>query len=284
MTGERGKVQFGSDVVTATGEIALSGETRVVPIVGDPIAQVKSPGLLTARFAAMGENVIVVPAHVTPEAFGDFMAGLEATQNMPGLVVTVPHKQAAMTHCVALTERARVAASVNVLRRGVTGWIGDNTDGMGYVEGILAAGGTVNGTRVLLVGAGGAGSAIAYEFLARGALHLAIHDIDPARRDALIGRLEEKFPGQVAVGSADPTGFDIIANATPLGMQPGDPLPVEVDKIHTGQFAACPITKPARSPFIEAAAAKGCLTMPGLGMFKAQEGLLVDALLNMEAD
>jgi shikimate 5-dehydrogenase len=262
----------------------LNGETRVYPIVGDPIAQVKSPALLTARFAAQGENAVVVPAHVRPADFAVYMAGLDVTANFAGLVITVPHKQAALGHCARLTERARFAASVNVMRRTPTGWVGDNTDGRGYVDGIVAAGGSLEGKRVLLIGAGGAGSAIAYEFLARGAAHLAVHEIDTARRDALIARLETAFAGKLSVGSADPTGFDIIANATPLGMRDGDPLPVDTDKMHSGQFAACPITKPARSPFIEAARAKGCLTMPGLGMFKAQEGLLVEALLSLETD
>ena len=262
----------------------LNGETRVFPIVGDPIAQVKSPGLLSRRLADMGENAIVVPAHVVPDDFDGFMAGLETMRNVAGLVITVPHKQAAMGFCARVTRRVHFAGSVNVMRRTQAGWIGDNTDGMGYVDGILAAGGAVEGKRVLLIGAGGAGAAIAYEFLARGADHLAIHEINHARRDALIARLETAFAGRVSVGSADPAGFDVIANATPLGMRPDDPLPVDVDRMQAGQFAACPITRPERSPFIEAAAAKGCRTMPGLGMFKAQEGLLVEALLSLETD
>lgn len=264
--------------------ITLNGETRVFPIVGDPIAQVKSPGLLSVRLAAMGENAVVVPAHVTPADFDRFMAGLDVMRNVTGLVITVPHKQAARNYCAKVTRRVHFAGSVNVMRRTGAGWIGDNTDGMGYVDGILAAGGAVDGKRVLLVGAGGAGSAIAYEFLARGADHLAIHDIDHMRRDALIARLDEAFAGKVSAGSPDPSGFEVIANATPLGMRPEDPLPVDVDKMQARQFAACPITKPERSPFIEAAAAKGCRTMPGLGMFTAQEGLLVDALLSLETD
>lgn len=294
MAGAAAKVQSisgspvtASDLVSGEGRgmsPELNGETLVFPIVGDPIAQVKSPGLLTVRFTAMGENAIVVPAHVAPADFDSYMAGLKITQNSPGLVITVPHKQAAMGHCDALTTRARFAASVNVMRRTGSGWVGDNTDGRGYVEGILAAGGTVAGARVLLVGAGGAGSAIGYEFLARGAAHLAIHEIDAGRRDGLFARLETAYPGRLSVGSADPTGYDIVANATPLGMRAGDPLPVETDKLDARQFAACPITKPALSPFIEAARAKGCLTMPGLGMFKAQEGLLVEALLSLETD
>lgn len=264
--------------------VTLDGETKVAFIIGDPIAQVKSPALLTARFAARGVNAVCIPGHVKADKVADFMRGTKATLNALGVVITVPHKQAAMTFCDHLTARASHAQSVNVIRQTERGWVGDNTDGQGYVRGLLKAGGTVRGKRVLLIGAGGAGAAIAYEFLAEGAQSLAIHEIDHNRRDGLIGRLEEAFPGQLSVGSDDPTGYDIVANATPLGMREDDPLPVQVDKLTAEQFAACPITKPAQSPFIEAARAKGCLTMPGLGMFQAQEELLVDALLTLEAD
>ena len=264
--------------------VTLDGETKVAFIIGDPIAQVKSPALLTARFAMQGVNAVCIPGHVKPEMVADFMLGIAATQNALGVVITVPHKQVALKFCDHLTARATHARSVNVIRKTDRGWVGDNTDGQGYVRGIQNAGGTVQGKRVLLIGAGGAGAAIAYEFLAEGAAALAIHEIDHDRRDGLIERLEEAFPGKVSVGSDDPTGYDIVANATPLGMRDGDPMPVQVDRLTADQFAACPITKPAQSPFIRAAAAKGCLTMPGLGMFQAQEGLLVDALLTLEAD
>lgn len=260
----------------------LSGATKVVFIIGDPIAQVKSPGLLSAEFARLGEDVVVIPGHVNAEGLDQFLAGVEVLQNSPGLVITVPHKQAMPGYCVAVTERARYAGSVNVMRRNADGWHGDNTDGMGYVNGIRAAGGAIEDQKVLLVGAGGAGSAIAYEFLAQGAAHLAVHDVDPSRRDGLIDRLEGAFPGQLSIGSADPTGFDIVANATPLGMREGDPLPVETEKLQSSQFAACPITKPEISPFIQAARDKGCATMPGIGMFEAQAGLLVQALRKLQ--
>ncbi|SPF80919.1 shikimate dehydrogenase family protein [Pseudoprimorskyibacter insulae] len=263
---------------------ALNGETQVVFIIGDPIAQVKSPSLLSARFARQGQNTLVVPGHVAPADIPAFMAGLDTLQNAPGLVITVPHKQAMVPYCAKMTDRARYAGSVNVMRRTAAGWMGDNTDGMGYVEGMKERGAQIEGKRVLLVGAGGAGSAIAYEFLAQGASMLAVHDVDASRRDGLIDRLGAAFPGQLAIGSGDPTGFDIIANATPLGMRDGDPLPVQVDNLQPEMFAACPITKPEISPFIAAAMARGCDTMPGIGMFTAQEGLLVEALNTLSAD
>jgi len=258
---------------------SLNGETKVFIIIGDPIAQVKSPALLTANMHQRGVNAVVVPGHVLAADIETFMAGCDAMINLEGIIATIPHKQAMLGHCAEITERARYANSVNVMRRAGAGWSGDNTDGMGYVSGIEAAGGTIEGKQVLLIGAGGAGSAIAYEFLAQGAAHLDIHDVDTARRDALIARLEEKFAGRVAAGSNDPRGYDIVGNATPLGMKEGDPLPVLCEHLDAAQFVADVITKPEISPLIAAARSKGCNTMPGLGMFKAQEGLLVDALL-----
>lgn len=278
----------GHEIVQPAGSGQMNpwpnGETQVVFIIGDPVAQVKSPASLTALFKARGVNAVVVPGHVATDEVDGFMAGVSATQNMPGVIFTVPHKQKALTLCDHVTERARVAGSVNVVRKTERGLVGDNTDGMGYLGGIEANGGSAENAKVLLVGAGGAGSAIAYEFLARGAASLAVHDVDATRRDALIARLDVVFAGRVSVGSADPAGYDIVANATPLGMRGGDPMPVEIGKMTSDQFAACPITKPDPSPFIAAARDIGCRTMAGTAMFKAQEGLLVDALLSLNAD
>lgn len=261
---------------------ALSGETKIVFIIGDPIAQVKSPALLSKRFASLNDNTIVIPGHVSAAKLPEFMAGLETLQNSNGLVITVPHKQAMLSFCAKITDRAKYAGSVNVMRRTDAGWVGDNTDGMGYVNGVRECGQGIKDMRVLLVGAGGAGCAIGYEFLAQGAAHMAVCDVDEGRSTAFVQRLEEAFPNQVSRASNDPTGFDIVANATPLGMKDGDPLPVDIEKLQATQFAACPITKPEVSPFIAAARAKGCKTMPGIGMFRAQEGLLVEALQHLE--
>lgn len=287
MDGMHAKVQVPGAADHGAGAMTTGwpdGQTQVVFIIGDPVAQVKSPAFLTANFRARDVNAVVVPGHVAPGGVDDFLSGVRVTQNMPGVIFTVPHKQAALEFCDHLTDRARFAGSVNVARRTARGWIGDNTDGMGFVGGIAAAGGAVAGKRVLLVGAGGAGSAIAYEFLARGAAHLAIHDIDEARLGALIDRLGPAFPGRLSIGSDDPAGYDIVGNATPLGMRADDRFPVDVGALTPGQFAACVITKPEVSSFIAAARDKGCRTMTGTAMFEAQEGLLIDALLHLNAD
>lgn len=261
--------------------LQLDGETRIFLIVGDPIAQVKSPGNLSRILAERGANALVIPAHVAAVDFDAFMRSVALMRNLDGIVVTVPHKAAALAWCGAASDRAKGAGAANILCRQADGrWWGDHTDGQGYMDGIAARGFEPAGKRALLIGAGGAGSAIAYEILARGAGWLGVHDIDAARRDALVDRLAARFPGRVGPAGRDPRGFDLIANASPLGMRAGDPLPVEADLLSPGQFVADAVTKPEITPLIEAARATGCATMPGSGMFDAQSGLLVSLLLS----
>ena len=265
-------------------DVILTGETRLHFIVGDPIAQVKSPASLTAILVARGVNALVVPAHVSPDSLATFMTAARSLQNLDSIIVTVPHKIAALAFCDEASERARFAGSTNVMRRDSLGrWIGDNPDGKGYLDGIAARGFDVAGKSALLVGAGGAGSAIAYEILARGAKHMKIHDIDTARLDRILGKLAERFPGRAAPGDADPSGVALVANATPLGMREGDPLPVDTSKLAATQFVADVITKPEVSPLLAAARALGCHTMPGAGMFDAQAEILVDTILGQRA-
>lgn len=246
----------------------LDGETRLIPILGDPIGQVKSPALLTAALAQQGLNAIVPPFHAPAADFAAIVAGLKLVGNVDGLVITVPHKFSAASVCDRLSDQARFLGGANVIRREADGaWFGDHCDGQGYIAGIRAQGGEVQGRSVLLIGAGGAGSAIAYEFLRQGASELAIHDADTVRRDSLIARLNGEFSGRARAGSTDPGGFDIIANATPMGMQPDDPLPVQADRLNAAQFVADCVTRPEITPMIAAARAIGCNTMTGLGMF-----------------
>ncbi|MGB0662012.1 MAG: shikimate dehydrogenase family protein [Mangrovicoccus sp.] len=258
----------------------LSGETILFPIIGDPIAQVRSPRFLTEILAARGVNAIVPPCHLHPEDVPAAMASFRKIQNIGGVVVTIPHKIASLDFCDIVSERAQFVGSVNVIHKNEAGqFIGDNVDGIGYLDGIKALGFDVKGKRALLVGAGGAGSAVAFEILDRGASHLSIADLDETRRSRIIAALEERFPGKLGVGSDDPTGMDLIANVTPCGMRPGDPFPADPKKMHAGQFIADAITKPEVSPMVEAARALGCATMTGAGMFNAEAERLVDFLL-----
>ncbi len=258
----------------------LDGETRLIPILGDPIAQVKSPALLSDRLAAEGANAIVPPVHVRAEDFRAAVEGLKRIGNLDGFVITIPHKFVAAEVCDRLSDRAAFLGSANVVRREADGaWFGDHCDGQGYVAGVRAQGARVEGAAVLLIGAGGAGSAIAYEFLNQGAASVAVHDADAARRAALIARLEARFPGRARAGGWSPKGFDLVANATPMGMRPEDPFPADPAQLEARQFVADCVTRPEETPMILRARALGCATMIGLGMFNGVAERMADFFL-----
>ena len=254
-----------------------SGATRVIFIVGDPIAQVKSPASVTRALRERGEDAVVVPAHVTPADLTAWAAAVLRMRNLGGLIVTVPHKFAALELCASLTPRARSIGAVNVLRRdGQGGWHGDMCDGDGYLAGLRKAGCEPTGRRALLVGAGGAGSAIAHALVDAGVASLALHEADHGRREALAEKLRRYGFAAPDMGSDDPTGYDLVINATPMGMRPGDPLPVQVDKLSAACFVGDVVTVPAVTPLIDAARARGCGAMTGTGMFEAVCERMVD--------
>jgi shikimate dehydrogenase len=264
-----------------TGYPTLSGETTVVPILGDPIAQVKAPDGVTRLLAARGANSVVVPMHVAPADLDRFVDGISLAHSVRGLIVTVPHKFSMYAHCATATDRAHFLGSVNVLRRNADGsWHGDQVDGLAFVRSAVAAGCVPEGAKALQVGAGGAGSAIALALLEAGVAELTLHDLDAQRRDGLVGRLRERFGDRVVVGSADPTGRTVVANATPMGMRPDDPLPLAVEALDPSMFVGDVITKPAVSPLVAAARGIGCTTATGGDMFAAVGELIVDVLLD----
>jgi shikimate dehydrogenase len=258
----------------------LTGATRLNIIVGDPIAQVKSPGGVTKAFTDRGHDAILVPVQIDGAHLEAFLTAATVVRNLDGIIVTVPHKFACFAFCASTTERSRLLGSVNIMRRRAEGgWHGDIVDGLGFVDAVRANGGDPAGKRALQVGAGGAGSAIAMALVEAGVRSLAIHDTDVARRDQLIAKLKALGRAEIHAGTADPSGFDLIANATPLGMKAGDPLPVDVSKLTFGTFVGCVITSPAVSPLIEAARRLGCPTSTGTDMYNALQSSMLDFLL-----
>jgi shikimate dehydrogenase len=273
-------VQILNHVSSPAMPTTIDGQTRLYGIVGDPIFQVKSPGGITAQFAARGANAILVPMHVRPDGFDAFMAAMRGLLNLEGLVLTIPHKMSVVKHLDQMTDRVRFLGAANVIRRVAPGggWTGDVTDGLGMVNALRASGFDLRRKRALLVGAGGAGSAIALSLIEEGVAELAIHDALAARRDSLVSRLKEKG-ANVCVGSPDPSGFDLAINATPTGAKADDPLPIEAEKLTSGTFAADVITAPVRTRFLEVAAARGCRTQVGTAMFAGQVDLVAEYLL-----
>ena len=258
----------------------LSGATRVFYIVGDPIAQVKSPAGVSEAFHARGHNAYVMPAHVAPRDLAAWLAGVSLAHNVDGVIITIPHKFAAFALCASTSERAAFLGAVNTLRRNADGsWHGDMFDGLGFVAALQENASDPSGKRALLVGAGGAGSAIAHALVVAGVRELAVFDDDAVRRAALIARLSALKICPVVDGSADPAGFDLIVNATPAGMRDGDALPVQMDAVTAGMQVGCVITAPAITPFIAQARARGCRTVTGTQMFGKVRDLMVDFLL-----
>ena len=260
----------------------LSGSTRVHFIVGDPIAQVKSPYGVTQDFAARGHNAMVMPAHVAPAALAPWLAGVSLAQNVDGIIITVPHKFASFDLCTTTSERGAFLKAVNTLRRNADGsWHGDMFDGLGFVAALRSKGCQLEGKRALLAGAGGVGSAIAHALVLAGASTLAIHDEDTIRRTTLVDRLAGLKLCPVSHGSADPSGFDIVVNATPAGMKASDPFPLNVAQLTASMFVGCVITAPDITPLIASARAKGCATVTGTDMFNQVRSLMVDFLLGV---
>jgi len=256
-----------------------SGATRVLFIVGDPIAQVQSPAGMTRSLQALGRNAVVVPAHVAPADLAQWLAAICHMRNVDGVIATVPHKISMAAHCASLTPRARSIGAVNVLRKTAQGWHGDMVDGVGYVAGLNARGCQLQGKRVLLIGAGGAGSAIAHALADARVGILAVHDADAARRTALLDKLQRYGCTVAQAGNDDPAGFDVVINATPMGMQAGDALPVQVERLSASTFVGDVITAPPISPLLQAARNQGCHTMTGLDMFAAVCERMVDFYL-----
>mgnify|MGYP003336270586 FL=1 len=258
----------------------FSGATRVHIIVGDPIAQVKSPFGVTQAFEQHGKDAVCIPAQVRTQDLKQWFEGVSLARNVDGIIVTVPHKFDCHALCATSSPRAEFLGAVNTMRRNQDGsWHGDMFDGLGYVKAIESKGFALPGKKALLVGAGGAGSAIAHSLVLAGVQELAIHDENSDRRESLIQRLNSLKKGRVYSGSANPTGFDIAINATPVGMGEKDPSPIELDAITPDMFVGCVITVPAVPPLIAAARAKGCKTTTGADMFVQVRELMVSFLL-----
>jgi shikimate dehydrogenase len=258
----------------------LNAATRLFPIIGDPVKYTESPVRLTKSFAAGGHNAVCVPMQVPASALDDVMRGLSSTPNVDGVLVTMPHKRTAFGYCATSSERATLLGVVSVMRRNADGtWHGDMLDGLAFVKAQEDHGAEPAGARVLLLGAGGAGSAIAIALLDDGVQELIVHDVEAARAAELVKLLSGHGHAKVTTGPPDPTGCDMVSNATPLGMAEGDPLPVNADLLTSSMFVGDVIAGHGLTPFLAAAEAAGCRTANGGQMVEAVQELMVDFMV-----
>ena len=262
------------------GRLEITGATQVYLHLAHPSVHARTPQVMNAEFARRGVNAVAVSADVAPVDLGEFARGLRGWRNLAGLSVTMPHKETLAAHVDELAGPAALIGAVNVVRREADGrLVAASTDGPGFVAGLRAAGHELSGRRVLLAGAGGAGRAVAFAVAGAGAASLTIANRTAVRADRLARDIAAAYPAMaVAAGPPDPAGHDVVINATSLGMQPGDPLPVLVGRLAPGTLVCDIVTRPVQTHLLREAAARGCVPHPGLPMLAGQVELILEFL------
>ncbi|WP_328620097.1 shikimate dehydrogenase family protein [Streptomyces sp. NBC_00354] len=250
----------------------IKGTTRLYAVLGDPIAQVQAPALMNPLFAQLQMDAVLVPVHARPENLEQIVRGLQHVENLDGMFVTVPHKVAVRRLADRCGPTVDIVGSANVLRREPDGsWLAENFDGSGFVTGLVGAGHDPRGRRVALVGAGGAGSAVAAALLTAGVDRLSVYDTDTSKLGALVARLGTYWPGRVsALTGPQLRDIDIAVNSTPLGMRPDDPLPFPLSALPPGSVVADIVMKPRETRLLREAAALGHPVHHGIHMLEGQ--------------
>jgi shikimate dehydrogenase len=250
----------------------LTGRTRLYAIVGDPIAQVRSPEIYTERFASMGVDAVLVPMHVPERHFDAIVPALLALGNLDGVIVTVPFKQRMVSFAANLGATARAVGAVNALRREADGsWTGDMFDGLGFVRGAEHKGERIRGRKAALFGAGGAGSAIACALADAQVASIDIIEPETHKATALIGRLEKAFPNcAFAIAEHVRDGIDMVVNASPVGMRADDELPGPIGKLAPATLVGDVVIRETPTPMIRLAMRSGCQWVDGRDLFAGQ--------------
>ncbi|WP_417241199.1 shikimate dehydrogenase family protein [Celeribacter halophilus] len=249
----------------------ITGRTKLLAIIADPIAQVRTPQAMNTMLSEMGKDAVLVPAEVSREGLTSVVSGFRNIGNLVGVVVTVPHKTAVPPLCDTLSERAVAAGAVNVIRRDAQGKLhGDILDGEGFTRGLDDAGISVSGMSVFLAGAGGAASAIAFALAARGPKKITISNRTQEKALALAERLSQSFPNVEFCAGDDPNGHDLAVNGTSLGMALDDALPFDPARVQPGAIVAEVIMQPEVTPLLEAAEQLGLATHGGRKMLQGQ--------------
>ena len=250
----------------------ITGKTRLIVHLGYPTESFKAPMIYNPWFEAKGINAVVVPVGVEAPHYPALLKALFSTTNVFGALVTMPHKVTTTRLVDETTTTAKIAGACNaILRRPEGSLVGDIFDGAGFVRGVERKGKPIAGARALVIGCGGVGSAIAASLAAAGAAMIGLYDPANASAEALADRLRRHYPAlEVATGSNDPEGYDIVVNATPLGMKAGDPLPLDITRVAPTTFVGEVVMKEEYTPLLRAAVEKGCTVQVGTDMLFEQ--------------
>jgi shikimate dehydrogenase len=252
--------------------IKIDGDTKLLAIIGDPIAQVRSPELYNPRIVKSRYNAVLLPMLIPQARFDEAINGVMAIGNLLGLVVTYPHKERIVRYADKLGQIGQAVGAVNAMRREADGsWTGDMFDGAGLIGALASLGQTAAGRRVLILGAGGAGSAIAMALAAAGAAMIGIFDRDAKRAADLAARVQTHFGGCRALATdPDVAGYDLLINATPVGMAPTYALAPFRGELSPALTVIDIVPKPETTALLALARENGCPNANGAAMISGQ--------------
>ena len=250
----------------------INGNTEIVAHIGFPTHAFKAPMIYNPWFEKAGVNAIVVPMGCQAQDYPDFLRSVFKLANIRGALITMPHKVTTVGLLDEVLPTAAIAGSCNAVRRGPDGQLqGDMFDGEGFVRGVRRKGCKLEGARVLVVGCGGVGSAIAASLAAAGVGAISLFDARAESAQGLGQRLTKHYPAlEVSTGSNDPAGFDLVVNGTPMGMNEGDAMPMDVSRIAATTFVGEVVMKTEMTAFLTAVQARGCRFQVGSDMLFEQ--------------
>ena len=246
----------------------ISGKTKLIAHIGYPTETFKAPLILNPWFESQSIDAVVMPMGVKAEDYVQALASIRKFTNLHGALITMPHKVTTVGLLDETSTAVKIAGSSNaILKRPDGKLVGDNFDGAGFVRGVMRKGLKLEGASCLIVGTGGVGSAIAASVAAEGPAAMTVFDVNTASAETLAGRLRLHYPKiDVRVGSNDPAGYNLVVNASPLGMKADDPLPFDVSRLTPDIFVAEVVMKNEMTPLLKAAHDKGCRYTVGTDM------------------
>ncbi len=250
----------------------IDGNTELIAHIGYPTHSFKSPLIYNPYFEKEGINASVVPMGCKGEHYPAFLKSVFQLSNIRGALITMPHKVTTVGLLDEVTPTVKVAGACNAVKMDAQGrLVGDMFDGAGFVRGVQRKGFNLTGKRVMVVGTGGVGSAIAASMAAEKIAAISLFDVNKASCEALAQRLVKEYPTiQVGIGSNDPEGHDLVVNATPMGMNEGDPLPLDVSRLAPNTFVGEVVMRTEMTAFLQAAQQRGCRVQVGSDMLFEQ--------------
>jgi shikimate dehydrogenase len=254
------------------------------PAAGNPTV-----AMVEAAYRHHGLDARYLNCEVAPEALGDAVRGARA-MGWAGFNCSIPHKVAVIQYLDGLADSAAVIGAVNCVVRRDGGFIGENTDGQGFVAALRTVVDPA-GKSLVVFGAGGAARAVAVEAALAGAAAITIVNRDQTRGSDLVALLKERTPAQAELAVWDGTyragkATDIVVNATSIGLSPDvdASLDLDPDSLLPGMVVADVIPNPPRTRLIRDAEARGCIVLDGIGMLVNQAVISIRHWTGVDAD